>query len=192
MTLRVSGKNLAIGESLRQHVLDKVAAVIGRYFDGQVTGHVVISPEGSWYRSDCSLHLSSGTNLQAEGKAQEPYASFDQAADRIERRLRRYNKRLKERHAPLNGGVEPGDAARPTVANYLIEAPDEEAEEVQDFSPVIVAEGSALLKSLSVASAVAELDLTGAPVVVFQHAGSARLNVVYRRGDGAIGWIDPQ
>ena len=192
MTLRVSGKNLAIGESLRQHVLDKVAAVMGRYFDGQVTGHVVISPEGSWYRADCSLHLSSGMNLQAEGKAQEPYASFDQAADRIERRLRRYNKRLKERHAPLNGGVEAGDAARPMIANYLIEAPDEEAEEVQDFSPVIVAEGSALLKSLSVASAVAELDLTGAPVVVFQHAGSARLNVVYRRGDGAIGWIDPQ
>jgi hypothetical protein len=77
------------------------------------------------------------------------------------------------------------------VANYMIEAPDEEAEEVHDFSPVIVAEGSALLKSLSVASAVAELDLTGAPVVVFQHASSSRLNVVYRRGDGAIGWIDP-
>ena len=191
MTLRVSGKNLAIGESLRQHVLDKVAAVMGRYFDGKVTGHVVISPEGSWYRSDCSLHLSSGMNLQAEGKAQEPYASFDQAADRIERRLRRYNKRLKERHAPPNGGVAPGDVAQPMVANYMIEAPDEEAEEVQDFSPVIVAEGSAPLKSLSVASAVAELDLTGAPVVVFEHAGSARLNVVYRRRDGAIGWIDP-
>lgn len=191
MTLRVSGKNLAIGESLRQHVLARVAAVIGRYFDGQVTGHVVISPEGSWFRSDCSLHLSSGMNLQAEGKAQEPYASFDQAADRIERRLRRYNKRLKERHASGNGGPEASDVARPMVANYMIEAPDEEAEEVQDFNPVIVAEGSALLKSLSVASAVAELDLTGAPVVVFQHAGSARVNVVYRRGDGAIGWIDP-
>jgi hypothetical protein len=77
------------------------------------------------------------------------------------------------------------------VANYMIEAPDEEAEDGQDFSPVIVAEGSALLKSLSVASAVEELDLTGAPVVVFQHAGSARVNVVYRRRDGAIGWIDP-
>jgi ribosomal subunit interface protein len=191
MTLRVSGKNLAIGESLRQHVLDKVAAVIGRYFDGHVAGHVVISPEGSWYRSDCSLHLSSGTNLQAEGKAQEPYASFDQAADRIERRLRRYNKRLKDRHAPISEAPEPADAVRPMVANYMIEAPDEEAEDGQDFSPVIVAEGSALLKSLSVALAVEELDLTGAPVVVFQHAGSARLNVVYRRRDGAIGWIDP-
>jgi ribosomal subunit interface protein len=191
MTLRVSGKNLAIGESLREHVQAKVAAVIGRYFDGQVTGHVVISPEASWFRSDCSLHLSSGMNLQAEGKAQEPYASFDQAADRIERRLRRYNKRLKERHASVDGGADAADAARTTVASYTIEAPDEEAEESQDYSPVIVAEGSALLKSLSVASAVAELDLTGAPVVVFQHAGSARINVVYRRGDGAIGWIDP-
>ena len=72
-----------------------------RYFDGQVSGHVVISPEGSGYRADCSLHLSSGTNLQAEGKAQEPYASFEQALDKIERRLRRYKKRLKEHHAPL-------------------------------------------------------------------------------------------
>jgi ribosomal subunit interface protein len=193
MSLRVSGKNLAIGESLRQHVNERVASVIGRYFDGTVTGHVVVSPEGSWFRSDCSLHLSSGVNLQAEGKAQEPYASFDQAVARIESRLRRYNKRLKDRHAPLNGASESqaGDAARPMVANYLIEAPDEDAEEILDFSPVIVAEGSAPLKSLSVASAVAELDLTGAPVVVFQHAGSARLNVVYRRRDGALGWIDP-
>ncbi len=191
MTLRVSGKNLAIGESLREHVLTKVAAVIGRYFDGQVTGHVVSSPEASWFRSDCSLHLSSGMNLQAEGKAQEPYASFDQAADRIERRLRRYNKRLKERHASAEEGLEAVDATQTMVASYTIEAPDDEAEESQDYSPVIVAEGSAVLKSLSVASAVAELDLTGAPVVVFKHAGSARLNVVYRRGDGAIGWIDP-
>ena len=164
MSLRVSGKNLAIGESLRQHVNDRVTAVIGRYFDGKVTGHVVVSPEGSWFRSDCSLHLSSGMNLQAAGKAQEPYASFEQAVSRIESRLRRYNKRLKERHGSLNGGAESVDGTLPMVANYLIEAPDEEAEEVQDFSPVIVAEGSAPLKSLSVASAVAELDLTGAPV----------------------------
>jgi ribosomal subunit interface protein len=189
MTLRVSGKNLAIGESLRQHVQAKVEAVVGRYFDGQIGGHVVISTEGSWYRCDCALHLSSGTDLQAEGKAQDPYASFDHAADRIERRLRRYNKRLKERHSSAN--AEAGDETRSTVARYVIEAPDQEAEEVQDFSPVIVAESSTLLKKLSVASAVAELDLTGAPVVVFEHAGSARVNVVYRRADGAIGWIDP-
>ncbi|SRR5579883_779 len=188
MTLRISGKNIAIGESLRQHVHSMVEAVIGRYFDGSVSGHVVIAPEGSGYRSDCTLHLSSGMTLQAEGKAQAPYASVDQAVDRIEKRLRRYKRRLKEHHAPANGA---GTTER-TVANYVIEAPNEEAEQSGEFAPVIVAEGSARLKSLSVASAVEELDLTGAPVVVFQHAGSARVNIVYRRRDGAIGWLDPQ
>ena len=81
------------------HVLDKVEAIIARYFDGQVSGHVVISREGSGYRADCSLHLSSGVNLQAEGAAQEPHASFEQALDKIERRLRRYKTRLKGRQA---------------------------------------------------------------------------------------------
>ncbi len=188
MTLRISGKNIAIGESLRQHVLDKVEAAIGRYFDGAVTGHVVLTPEGSGYRADCTLHLSSGISLQAEGRAQAPYTSVDQAVDRIEKRLRRYKRRLKEHHAPSNGA---GTGEARTVANYVIEAPKDD-EDGAEFAPVIVAEASARLKSLSVASAVEELDLTGAPVVVFQHAGSARVNVVYRRRDGAIGWVDPQ
>jgi ribosomal subunit interface protein len=191
MPLRVSGKNLDIGESLRAHVLDKVQALIARYFDGKVTGHVVISPEGSTFRTDCSLHLSSGMNLQSEGRAHEPYASFEQSADKIERRLRRYKKRLKE-HA---GGHEASAVARERLelAKFVIEAPaDDEAEAPVDYSPVVVAEGSQPLRNLSVASAVAELDLTGAPLVVFQHATSARINIVYRRRDGAIGWLDPR
>lgn len=191
MSLRVSGKNMDIGESLRSHVSEKVDAVLGRYFSGRVTGHVVISHEGSGYRSDCSLHLSSGVNIQAEGKAHEPYASFEQAADKIERRMRRYKGRLKEHHGA--GGAASGGAeiAGSSVASYVIEPPDEEHDGEQAFNPVIVAEGTAKLKKLSVASAVEELDLSGAPVVVFQHAGSARVNVVYRRRDGAIGWVDP-
>jgi ribosomal subunit interface protein len=183
MPLRVSGKNLDIGESLRRHVVEKVEAVVARYFDGKTSGHVVISPEGSAYRTDCSFHLSSGMNLQAEGRAHEPYASFEQAADKIERRLRRYNKRLKEHSESAVGGRK--------VAKFVIEPPNEQEEAPADFSPVVVAEGSQPLKNLSVASAVAELDLTGAPLVVFQHAGSERVNIVYRRRDGAIGWLDP-
>jgi ribosomal subunit interface protein len=191
MPLRVSGKNLDIGESLRTHVLDKVQAVIARYFDGKVTGHVVISPEGSAFRTDCSLHLSSGMNLQAEGRAHEPYASFEQAADKLERRLRRYKKRLKEHAA----GHEPreDDRGAPQVAYSVIEPPAEDVEEAPaDYSPVVVAEGSKPLQTMSVAKAVTELDLTGSPLVVFQHATSARLNIVYRRRDGAIGWLDPR
>ena len=190
MPLRVSGKNLDIGESLRTHVLEKVQTMIARYFDGKVTGHVVISPEGSAYRSDCSLHLSSGVNLQSEGRAHEPYASFEQAADKIERRLRRYKKRLKE-HA--GGHIANAEAVEREVAKFVIEAPADDVEEhPADFSPVVVAEGAQRLKTMSVATAVSELDLTGAPVVVFQHATSSRLNIVYRRRDGAIGWLDPR
>ena len=187
MTLRVSGKNLDIGEALRQHVLEKVQATVARYFSGSVGGHVVVTREGSGYRSDCTLRLSSGISLHAEGRAHEPYLCFEQAAEKIESRLRRYKTRLKG-HAGVSAAN-----GRGKVANYLVEQPGEEEEEpAGGFNPVVVAEGTEELKSLSVASAVAELDLTGAPVVVFQHAGSGRVNVVYRRRDGAIGWLDPQ
>jgi ribosomal subunit interface protein len=187
MTLRVSGKNLDIGEALRHHIVEKVETTVARYFSGSVGGHVVVTREGSGYRSDCALQLSSGACLHAEGRAHEPYLCFDQAAAKIESRLRRYKTRLK-------GHVGASAAnARGKVANYLIESPGEDEEEpAEGFSPVVVAEGTEDLKSLSVASAVAELDLTGAPVIVFQHAGSGRVNIVYRRQDGAIGWLDPQ
>ena len=120
MTLRVSGKNLDIGEALRQHVLEKVEATVARYFSGSVGGHVVMTREGSGYRSDCTLRLSSGSSLHAEGRAQEPYRCFDQAADKIESRLRRYKTRLKG-HAAASAAN-----ARGKVANYLIEQPPEE------------------------------------------------------------------
>jgi ribosomal subunit interface protein len=179
-----------IGESLRTYVVQKVEAIIGRYFDGKVSGHVVIAPEGSAYRTDCALHLSSGMNLQAEGRGHEPYATFDQAADKIERRLRRYNKRLKEHHPKAEATADA--RARLKVAKFVIEAPDEHADEVPvDYAPVVVAEEAQPLRRHSVASAVAELDLTGSSLVVFQHATSERVNIVYRRADGAIGWLDP-
>ncbi len=185
MTLRVSGKNLDIGEALRQHVLEKVEATVARYFGGSVGGHVVMTREGSGYRADCTLLLSSGISLHAEGRGHEPYLCFDQAADKIEKRLRRYKARLKD-HAGVPS------VGRGKIANYVVEPPQEEEEPAGGFNPVVVAEGTDELKSLSVAFAVAELDLSGAPVVVFQHAGSGRVNVVYRRRDGAIGWLDPQ
>lgn len=195
MGVRVSGKNFDIGEAMRQHVCDRVAAAAGKYFDGSVSGHVIVEHEGSGYRADCTLHLTSGITMQVEGRAHDPYITFDQAADRLEKRLRRYKRRLKDHHA---GG---GDSAvvRQTesevvaemVADYVIEAPNAEANEEQGFNAVVVAEQTALLQTLPVAAAVLELDFTGVPVLVFRHATSGRINVVYRRSDGNIGWIDP-
>jgi ribosomal subunit interface protein len=188
MTLRVTGKNLDVGESLRQHVLDKVEGMVARYFNGTVSGHVVISREGSGFRSDCTLRLSSGVSLHAEGAAHEPYPCFEQAANKIEGRLRRYKQRLKGRSG---GDAIAESQSSGTVANYVVESPTDEEEPADGFNPVVVAEGTETLKTMSVASAVADLDLSGAPVVVFAHAGSGRVNIVYRRRDGAIGWLDP-
>lgn len=196
MGLRVSGKNFDIGEAMRQHVLDRVAAAAGKYFDGSVTGHVIVEHEGSGYRANCTLHLTSGVTLQVEGRAHDPYISFDQAADRLEKRLRRYKRRLKDHHsggsndAPIApSAVGAGDAE--FVADYVIEAPDADASEEREFNAVVVAERTATLRTMAVSDAVLDLDFTGAPVLVFRHASSGRVNVVYRRSDGNIGWIDP-
>ena len=108
MTLRVSGKNMNIGDALRQHVTDRLNGTTAKYFDGAVTGHVTIAPEGSGFRSDCSLHLTTGTTLQSDGRAQDVYASFEQAAERLEKRLRRYKERLKGRHPNAGPSVDGG------------------------------------------------------------------------------------
>lgn len=185
MSLRVSGKNINIGEALRQHVTQRLETTTAKYFDGGVSGHVTISPEGSGYRTDCSLHLNSGIDLQADGRAQEPYASFDQAAERIEKRLRRYKSRLKSHHE------QHGDGAQAEVVPYqVLEAPDQEADVAVEFSPAVIAESTRTLRRMSVAAAVEDLDLTGAPVCVFRHANTGRVNVVYRRNDNNIGWLD--
>jgi hypothetical protein len=125
--------------------------------------------------------------LQAEGAAHDAYASSDQAAERIEKRLRRYKRRLKDRSAAHGNGRDV------EVPYSVIQSPDidEEEEATQDFHPVVIAETKKNMRTLSVSDAVMELDLAGAPVMVFLHAGSGRVNMVYRRTDGNIGWIDP-
>ncbi|GAC1335196.1 MAG: ribosome-associated translation inhibitor RaiA [Beijerinckiaceae bacterium] len=186
MPLRISGKNLDIGEALRQHVNERLESATSKYFDGSVNGHVVITPEGSGYHSDCTLHLASGVTLQVDGRAREPYASFDQAADRIEKRLRRYKRRLKDHHyGNGNATAAAGDA----VANYVLAPPGEA--EAESFNPSVIVETTSQLPRMAVATAVLELDMSDAPVLVFRHISSARINIVYRRSDGNIGWIDP-
>jgi ribosomal subunit interface protein len=184
--LRVSGKSVDVGESLRQRVTDKVAEALAKYFDHGWSGHMTISREGSGFRADCVLHLDSGTVLEAHAAAQDAINAADDAVIKIEKRLRRYKRRLKDRTSAMRARTE-----QQLSASYVIEAPDEEAEEQEGWSPVTIAESTSALPELSVRDAVAELDLTGAPVVVFRHAGSGAINIVYRRRDGNIGWIDP-
>jgi len=188
MGLRISGKNINIGEALRTHVSERLKSVTEKYFDGSVTGHVTIEPEGSGYRADCILHLASGVTIQADGRAQEVYASFDQTAARIESRMRRYKRKLKDRSAAQREATN-SEPMRYTVLSALDET--EEAPSESEFKPAIVAESEKTLQQLSVSAAVLELDLSGLPVLAFRHATTGRVNVIYRRTDGNIGWIDP-
>lgn len=187
MPLRVSGKNLDVGEALRQQIVDRVSAAVKKYFDGTFSGHATVERDGTGFRTDCTLHLASGVTLQAAGNAHDAYQSSDRAAERIESRLRRYKQRLKDRPSGANGATRTVE-----VPSYVIQAPDEEDEaETGEFHPLVIAETKKSMRTLSVSEAVMDLDLTGAPVVVFRHAGSERVNMVYRRSDGNIGWIDP-
>jgi ribosomal subunit interface protein len=193
MPFRVSGKNLDIGDALRERVNARIAEALGKYFDAGYSGHVTVEKEGFGFRTECVIHLDSGITLHTEANAADAYASADHAAERIEKRLRRYKRRLKDRHAArANGANGNDDAATLDAPSYVIAAPQHDSEDDgPEFSPVIIAETTTVLRWLSVSEAVVELDMTGAPVVVFRHAGHGRVNLVYRRGDGQVGWIDP-
>lgn len=185
MSFRVSGKNLDVGDALRERINDRIAETVGKYFDGGYSGHATLAKDGFGFRTECAIHLDSKITLHAEGIAPDAYASADQAAARIEKRLRRYHRRLKDHRAERN------DEPSIDAASYIIAAPEDEGEtESGAFTPVIIAESTTALKRLSVSDAVTELDMTGAPVVVFRHAAHG-VNIVYRRADGHFGWIDP-
>lgn len=190
MSLRISGKNLDVGAALRGQAETRVAAALSKYYEGGYQGHITVGKDGTAFKTDGVLHLSSGITLEASATAHDPYASLDKMAERIEKRLRRYKRRLKDRAAAANGR-EP----LMEIPSYVIAAPDDDLEEHEadqaGENPVIVAESTKSLHQMTVVDAVAELDLTGAPVVIFRHAGNGRMNVVYRRRDGNIGWIDP-
>jgi ribosomal subunit interface protein len=193
MTLRVSGKNLDIGLAFRTHIETRIDSALAKYRAGLVAGHVTVEPEGSGFRADCTLHLRSGATLQADAKSHEPYASFNRAADLIENQIRRHRERLLDRHA----GMAADD--RDTIGQpSREEAPAAELTpslagtgSAPDLHPAVIAEPSSGFREMTVSGAAMELDSTNAQVVIFRRASDGRMNVVYRRPDGNIGWIDP-
>ncbi|MGV1790280.1 ribosome-associated translation inhibitor RaiA [Rhizobium lusitanum] len=185
MSVRVSGKHMEIGDSFRQRIEDQIGMAVTKYFDGGYSGQVIVQKSSSRFAADCKLHLDSGVVLHAAGEAMDPQLAFDAASERIEKRLRRYKRKLKDHQAGnhTNGHAE--------VAYTVMDGvPDDEDEVPADFAPAIVAESTKQLKTMSVATAVMALDMTDEPLLLFRSPGKDHLNIVYRRQDGNIGWID--
>lgn len=188
MRIAVSGKQIDVGAALRDYAEENLSEVVGKYAERPVEAAVVFSRDAYEFTADISVHLSTGMTAQAKAKANEIYAAFDTACQKMEKQLRRYKRRLKDHHrreAPIESFGAP---------TYVLAGGSDGAEEKEpeDLQPVIVAEMETKVQSLSVGEAVMQMELAGAPLLVFRNTAHGGVNVVYLRDDGNIGWIDPR
>ncbi len=201
MQIQVSGKHIAVGDALRTRITDRLNSGIERYFErGGINAEVVVKKDGHDFYVDCIVRLASGQQLDSSGSGPDAHSAFDAALEKIEVRVRRYKRRLKNHHR--QDGVRDNPETAPT---FVLRAPEpNEGDEVWDDlaeaglasheppSGVVIAETNAPLRTMTVSMAVLELDLTESQTIVFRNAAHGGLSVVYRRSDGNIGWIDPE
>lgn len=189
MTIQITGRNLDIGDALREYATGRLEDILLKYVGKSYPGHVRIEKVRSLFATNCSIELWSGLKLHARAESDNPHASVDQALERLDKQLRRYKRRLSD-HFNNNQGRKTNEiAATDYVVRQLGEDEDEGA--AANGHPAIVAENHTVVRELPVADAVMELDLANRPFLLFKNAGHGRINIVYRREDGNIGWIDP-
>lgn len=188
MRYQISGKQIDIGSALQTHVEQELGGVMGKYAERPTDANVIFSKNAHEYVCEATVHLSTGLTASAKAHATEIYAAFDQCADKMEKQLRRYKRRLKDHHK---------DRAEPVeligAPSYILAASeDSEDQEPDTLQPMIIAEMESQIPTLSAGEAVMQMDLAHAPVLVFRNEKHGGLNVVYRRDDGNFGWVDPQ
>ncbi len=189
MQLSVKGKQLNVGDALRTHVSDSLSRILGKYFGDAIEVSVTISRDGHMYRAVVAAHVGRGIQVQAQGDAEEPYPAFDTAAEHLAKRLRRYKSRLRDHHK------DSGPKAETLLAQQYILAGDDEEESAEDVGQgqlAVVAEMTTEIPSLTVSEAVMRMDLADQPALMFRNSSHSGLNMIYRRADGNIGWIDPR
>jgi len=188
MRYQVSGKQIDIGEALQTHVQSGLSSIIDKYAGRPTDGTVVFSKDATEFVCEATVHLSSGLTTQAKARAFDIYDAFDKCGEKIEKQLRRYKRRLKDHYRDRESPVE-----SLTASSYILAGSKDEENEVEPetLQPIIIAEMETRITSLSVGEAVMQMELNSAPVLVFKNERGGNLNVVYRRDDGNIGWIDP-
>ena len=187
MQVMITGKNLDIGTALRSHIEDRLKAHVAKYFDRAIRAEITVEKQKSTFATECIVHLSTGLVLTAKGTGGDAYSSFDVASEHLEKRLRRYTRRLKNHHRERKKPLARKEAPYYTIASRQ----SEETEESEELNPVIIAESTHSIKVMSVGEAVMELELSDTPFVLFTNDRYNAINIVYRRSDGNIGWIDP-
>ena len=183
MRIQVNGKQIDVGEALRSHVEAELSAAVSKYADEVIDAEVTFSRDAHAFKADAVVKLGRGLTAQASDTANEIYAAFDGLAAKIEKQVRRYKRRLKHHRG------EAADAV--PAASYVLQGASDDDEHNETLAPVVIAEMQTKLKSLSVGEAVMEMELADAPFTMFQNDANGRLNIVFRRDDGNIGWIDP-
>ena len=188
MRYQISGKQIDIGEALQTHVQTELSEILSKYAGRPTEAVVVFSKSGHEHVAEAVVHLSTGLTVQATARDPEIYAAFDACAEKMDKQLRRYKRRLKDHHRDRPDPVEISGGGSYILAPTADDS--EEAEQPGD-APIIVAENEAKIPAISVGEAVMQMELADSPVLVFRNEKQGRINVVYRRDDGNIGWIDP-
>jgi ribosomal subunit interface protein len=203
MRIQVSGRHVDVGDALRTHIVDELGRGVEKYFSRPAEATVTVEKRGHAFGVDCSVHLASGMLLQAHGDGGDAHTAFADALEKIEKRVRRYKRRLKNHHADKAERM-PSESASSYVLEALTEDDDGPAAAANghangsanghangaEAAPLVIAETTAQIRTMAVADAVLQLDLTENPAIMFRNAAHGGLNMVYRRPDGNIGWID--
>lgn len=187
MDIRVSGHQIETGAALQEHATERLGGIVDKFFDRAISSHITFGKgPGGAFTCDIVTHVSQGMMLRAQAAAHDAHLALDESAAKIEKQLRRYKRRLNDRHEQAQQARAEEEAA------YTIFAADEPEEEVTSDAPPIIAETSVDVPEGSVADAVMMLDLRDTPALFFKNAGTGRHNMVYRRSDGSIGWVEPR
>ena len=186
MRIQITGKQIDVGTALTEHVETRLKDAVGKYAEQPMDANITFSKDSHEFVCDISVHLSTGLNAQAKGRAGDVYDSFEGAVTRLETQLRRYKRRLKDHHKDRRDPIEALG-----VPSYVIASSTDE-DEPETLQPVIVAEMETKIQTLSVGEAVMQMELSGANMLVFRNTTHGGVNIVHTREDGNIGWIDPR
>lgn len=187
MRYTISGRQIDVGDALQTHVKSELGETVEKYSQRPTDAAVVFSRNAHEYLCEATVHLSTGLTASAKGNATEIYAAFDACREKMDKQLRRYKRRLKDHHRERSGPVEFAEAPM-----YVLAANGgSEDSEPDSLQPMIIAEMETKIPSLSVGEAVMQMELSGAPLLVFRNEKNGGVNVVHRREDGNVGWIDP-